>query len=208
MAERAGGVRKRFPQIRWLSERGLSRAADSVGRMLGHPVRLTLQEVQELPSSTLSVLTGGATLPMAGLQIRFHGDVAGWIFIVLPLPTVYRILQALTGTPAEPRALTEMERSAVQEVGNIVASSFASELGDLLGRRLIPSAPEFHLDNLPRLLRDMIASARALGPEVAVVQGHFDEPARGIEGRVFIAIEAGAFASVAYGAAGERGVSI
>ncbi|RPI08501.1 MAG: hypothetical protein EHM71_08250 [Zetaproteobacteria bacterium] len=207
MAERAGDVPRQLAQIRWWSERGLARAADSVGRMLGHPVRLILQEVQALSSSTLSVLAGGAALPTAGLQVRIHGDVAGWILILLPLTTVYRILQALMGTPTEPRALTEMERSAVQEVGNVVASSFVSELGDLLGRRLLPSAPEIRMDNFPRLVREMIASTHALGPEVVIVEGRFDEPARHIEGRLFVALEARGLEPVAYGAAGERGGS-
>jgi chemotaxis protein CheC len=145
---------------------------------------------------------------MAGLRIRIHGEGGGWILILLPLPTVYRLLQVLMGTSAEPRALTETERSAVQEVGNIVASSFLSELGDLLGRRFVPSTPEIHLDNIPRLVGDVLASVHALGSEVLVVYALLEEPGRHIEGRVFVVPEVSALEPVAHDVAGERGVSI
>ena len=208
MAEAAGGPRGSLARVRSLSERGLSRAADSLGRLLGYPVRLAVQEVRRLPSSTLLALAGDAGAgPAAGLRIRIRGEGAGWILILLPLPTVYRLLQALTGAPAQPRELTETERSAVQEVGNIVASSFLSEWGDLLGRRFVPSVPDVHLDNIPRLVRDVLASVHALGSEALVVYALLEEPARRIEGRVFIVPEVGALGPVAHGAAGERGVS-
>jgi len=209
VAEPTGGSRRSLANVRTLSERGLSRAAESLGRMLGHPVRLALQEVRRLPSSALLALAGDAAAgSMAGLQIRIHGEGGGWILILLPLPTVFRLLQALMGAPAEPRELTATERSAVQEVGNIVASSFLNELGDLLGRRFVPSVPEIHLDNIPRLVRDVLASVHALGLEVLVVYALLEEPARGIEGRVFVVPEVSALEPVAHGAAGERGVSI
>jgi chemotaxis protein CheC len=176
--------------------------------MLGYPVRLTLQEIRRLPSSAVSALAeatdSGATV---GLQIQIHGESAGWILIVLPLPTVYRVLQDLMGTPAEPRDLTGTERSAVQEVGNIVASSFLSELGDLLDRRLLPSVPAIHLDNIPRLVRDVLASAHIPGAEALVVHAILQGRERAIQGQVFVVADVSIFESTVRGAPGERGVS-
>ena len=108
------------------------------------------------------------------------------------------------GTPAEPRVLTETERSALQEVGNIVASSFLSELGDVLGRRLVPTAPEIQLDDIPRLVRDVIAGARAFGSDVLVVQGLLEDPERHIEGRVFVVPDLTTLEPTVHGASGER----
>lgn len=208
MAEPSEGARRSAAAVRALSERGLSRAAESLGRMLGHPVRLMLQEIRSLSASALSALADEADVgSTAALWVRIHGEGAGWILILLPLPTVYRLLQDLMGTPAESRDLSETERSAVQEVGNIVASSFLSELGDLLDRRFLPSVPAIHLDNIPRLVRDVVASARALGSEVLVVHAILEDRERGIQGRVFVVPDVSTFEPTVRGASGERGVS-
>ena len=209
VAEPGAGAHRGLARIRGLSERGLSRAAESLGRMLGHPVRFAGQEIRSLRSSALPALAdavGGDSL--AVLRIEIHGEGNGWILILLPFPTVYRLLQALMGIPAEPRDLTETERSAIQEVGNIVASSFLSELGDRLGRRFLPSAPEIHLDDVPRVVRGVLASVRDLGSDVLVLHAVLQDRERHIEGRIFVVPAVSALESVSRNAAGGQGVSI
>ena len=210
VAEPGASAHGDLARIRGLSERGLARAAESLGRMLGNPVRFAGQEIRSLRSSALPALAdavgGGGSL--AVLRIEIHGEGNGWILILLPFPTVYHLLQALMGIPAEPRDLTETERSAIQEVGNIVASSFLSELGDRLGRRLLPSAPEIQLDNVPRVVRGVLASVRDLGSDVLVVQAVLEDRERCIQGRIFVVPAFSAFEPVSRDAAGGQGVSI
>ena len=209
MAKPGAGAHEGLARIRRLSEHGLSRAAEALGRMLGHPVGFAVREIRSLRSSALPALAdaadGGAT---AALRIEIRGDGSGWILILLPFPTVYHLLQALMGIPAEPRDLTETERSAIQEVGNIVASSFLSELGDRLGRRLLPSAPEIQLDNVPRVVRGVLASVRDLGSDVLVVQAVLEDREGRIQGRIFVVPAFSAFEPVSRDAAGGQGVSI
>jgi chemotaxis protein CheC len=208
VVEPGAGGHGDLARIRGLGERGLDRAAASLGRMLGNPVRFTGQEIRSLRSSALPALAdavgGGA---VALLRIEIRGEGSGWILILLPLSTVYRLLQALMGIPADPRDLTETERSAIQEVGNIVASSFLSELGDRLGRRFLPSAPEIHLDNVPRVLRGVLASVRELGTDVVVVHAVLEDRERRIQGRIFVVPAVSALEPASRDAAGGQGVS-
>lgn len=209
VVEPCGAPRRSLTPLRALSERGLARAAASLGRMLGSPVRFTLREVHHLPSSALTALAEGLDSdPVAGLRIRMQGEGDGWILILLPLPSAYRILQRLTGTPAEPRDLTEIECSAVEEVGNIVASSFLSELGDVLGRRFFPSAPELHLDNTSRLVRDTLASLHTVGTEVLVVHALLEDAEGRIQGQLFVVPDVDTLQPVARGAVGELGACL
>lgn len=209
MAEPGAGAHGGLARIRRLSEHGLSRAAEALGRMLGHPVGFAILEIRSVRSSAVPALVDAVDAgAMAALRIEIRGDGSGWILILLPLPTVYQLLQALMGIPAEPRDLTETERSAIQEVGNIVASSFLSELGDRLGRRYLPSVPEIYLDNVPRLVRGVLASARDLGSEVLVVHALVEDRERHIQGRVFVVPATGALEPAGRGALGEQGVSI
>ena len=199
MTEPGAGVPGGLARIRELSERGLSRAAESLARLLGYPVRFSGPQIQRSRSSTVSDLAAAGSL--AALRIAIHGQGSGWILILLPLPTVYRFLQVLMGTPAEPRELTATERSAIQEVGNIVASSFLSELGDRVGRRFLPSAPECYLTGVPEAVRDALASVHRFGPDLLVVQAALEDGEGRIQGRIFIMPDVGAWEPVGRGAA-------
>ena len=81
------------------------------------------------------------------------------------MATALRMLEALLGR-AVPRAeFGELERSAIQEIGNILASSFLSELGEATGQRLIPSPPRLLLEDTERVMgevRRMAEEDRAL----------------------------------------------
>ena len=206
MAKRGGVLSPDLARVRALSDRSLSRAERSLGLMLGHPVRFAVREVHGVPSSALPSLAEDAEPDrLAGLRCRILGQGSGWILLLFPLPTIYRLLQLLMGTPANPRDLTAMERSAVREVGNLLASSFLSELGDLVGRRLMPSAPEIYFEQIPCVVRELLASLHALGAEVLVIQARLEDPEGGIQGRFFVVPEVGTLEPITPVAAEERG---
>jgi chemotaxis protein CheC len=207
MTERCGVLSRDLARVRALSDRSLSRAERSLGLMLGHPVRLAVREVHGVPSSALPGLVEDAARDrVAALLFRILGQGAGWILLLFPLPTIYRLLQLLMGTPAHPRDLTGMERSAVGEVGNLVASSFLSELGEAVGRRLMPSPPEIHFEQIPRVVRELLASLHALAAEAVVIQARLEDREGVIQGRFFVVPEVGTLEPIAPVAAGERGV--
>jgi chemotaxis protein CheC len=206
MAERGGVLTPDFARVRGLSDRSLSRAERSLGLMLGHSVRFAVREVHGVPSSALPSLAEDADWDrFAGLRFRILGQGSGWILLLFPLPTIYRLLQLLMGTPANPRDLTAMECSAVREVGNLLASSFLSELGDLVGRRLMPSPPELHFEQIPGVVRELLASLHPLGAEVVVIQARLEDAEGDIQGQFFVVPEVGALEPIARGAAEERG---
>jgi chemotaxis protein CheC len=193
-------------RFRALSEESLRRAAESLSGLLGHPVRLTVSSIGVVPVGALPGLTAEAVSgPMAGLRVRFSGDAAGQIVILFLLATVFRMLGSLVGGGAGLRSLSEMDRSAVQEVGNILASSFLSGLADLLGKRLMLAPPELHVEDLPALIPRVMAEFEGKGPEVLVVEAHFEDPGQRIEGRFYVLPEAASLNALLQAAPGDGG---
>jgi chemotaxis protein CheC len=174
-------------RLRLLSQRSLECAGDSLAAVLNHPVQLKVSSIGVVSVSDLHGLLGeGGEVRMAGLRFHITGEAAGQIVLLFPLPTIFRMLRVLLGVQEESRLLSEYERSAVQEVGNIVVSSFLSGLGDLVGKRLIPTPPELHLDGSHGLVRQVMANLKEQGSEVFVIQALFEDPERRIEGRFFV----------------------
>lgn len=174
-------------KLRILSEHSLERAAQSLTALLGHPVRLAVSGITTVSIDALPALLAAAdTGVMAGLRFQIAGETGGQIIILFPLRAILRMLRLLLGAREEPRSLSEDERSAVQEVGNILVSSFLSGLGDLLGKRLLPSPPEIHLNDQPGLTRQVMADLGEQGSEVLVVRALFEDPEQRIEGHFFV----------------------
>ena len=174
-------------KLRVLSEHSLGRAAQSLTALLGHPVRLAVSGISTVSTESLSRLLAVADAGvMAGLRFQIEGETGGQIIILFPLRTIFRMLRMLFGTREGSRSLSDQERSAVQEVGNILVSAFLSGLGDLLGKRLLPSPPEIHLDDLTALMRQVTEDLRRQGSEVLVVQALFEDPEQRIEGQFFV----------------------
>lgn len=193
MTEPTGATAGRLETIRAFGEDGLSRAAESLGRMLGCHLRLTVTAVCGPLSSALSgVADDVERRPVAVLRVRIDGDGRGWALILLPRSALYRVLQGLLGTSGEPHDLTEIDLSAVQEFGNVLVSSFLSELGDRFGRRFLPSPPALYLDDSRTPIRAVLAWAQALDSEVGVMHARLEAPERRIEGEVFVVLDVGA----------------
>ena len=115
---------------------GVRQAATALSQLIGIEVpRLQVLE----PGSLAGHLASGE---VAGLNLQIHGKVRGSILILLPLEDARHLLQLLLGeSPLSGAALTELEASALLEVGNILASACLNALGSLLDLTLLPSVP-------------------------------------------------------------------
>lgn len=193
-------------RFRAVSEESLRRAGESLSGLLAHPVRLTVSAISTVPVGALPDLTAEAVSgPMAGLLIRFSGEAAGQIVILFPLATVFRMLGVLLKGQVRLLSLSETERSAVQEVGNILASAFLSGLADLLGKRLMPSPPQLRVDDFPGLIQQVMADLEGEGSEVLVVEALFEDPGQRIEGRFYVLPEAASLNALLQAARGDGG---
>jgi chemotaxis protein CheC len=182
----------------------MRRASESLTGLLGHPVRMKATGIHSLPISALPALAAPSEAGlMVGLRLRISGEATGQMVILFPLPTILRMLRVLRGTPEEPRTLSDLERSAVQEVGNILASSFLSGLGNVLGRLLMPTPPELHLDDIPGLIQQVMIELEGQGPEIVVVRALFEDPEQKIEGRFFVLPEVAALETMLQSASAE-----
>jgi chemotaxis protein CheC len=190
MFEENPTAQARLKRIRFLGERGMRRASESLTGMLGYTIRLRVTGVTSMAASDLPSLADGALgEPAVALLVQIIGQGSGQILLLLPVPTVSRVLGVLVGRRVEPRAFTDLERSALQETGNVLASSFLSELGDLTERRLMHSVPRLVVEEVPRAIGELVRAVRAADPSALVVQGRLEDPAGQLRGQVFVVPE-------------------
>ena len=162
---------------------GMKQAADALSRLLGKgvsigaPCPLILdQAAGELPDAREAIC----------LHLQILGDLRGSIFILLREADAFGILELLLGPrQAAGLPLSELELSALQEVGNILASACLNALGATLGMTLFPSVPTL-LSAGAGIVPAQIMEEPAQGPPLLLIDTRFSIAGAPCDGRIFL----------------------
>lgn len=178
-----GGLRRAaLEDLSWV---GMGRAAMALSELMGERVSLTTAVHLLSPSDALHLLEGQHGLT-AGVFVRIAKGVEGGILVLLPEESLLTLLRLLVEKKVvRGDALAEEDRSVLREVGNILASSYLSALGDRLGRILLPSPPELYMDRATEGMEDLLKQM-LVQEMVLVVESHFTTGREGVQGRFLV----------------------
>lgn len=144
---------------------GASHAANSLADMTGAKVRIEVPDLESMPVEELLSEEGGENLAV-GSYVELHGDIEGFIMLLLDMDSALEVAAQVTGMEA--REFTAMEESVIQEVGNIMSAHLANTISDFLGMRIMPSPPSLAVDMGIALL-DAVMVEQAQKVEQALV---------------------------------------
>ena len=154
--------------LRELGNIGAAHAATTLSTMLSAQIEMTVPDLKILDVSRIHEFIGDD--PAAVVIFEIQCDIAGAGYIILQVPheSVIRLTNAMLGTNEEKRGLTEMDQSALLEVGNIMASAFLDATAGLLEIMMLPSPPELIID-MPLAAVETLLASQAAGSISEVV---------------------------------------
>lgn len=130
-----------------ISNIGVGHAATALSQLLGVGVDIRVPRVAVLEIADVPDQIGGADRPVVGMFLKMLGDARGNMLIVYPRESADRLVSILLNKePQKGAEYSEMALSALQEVGNILASAYLSALGTMLNISLICSTPSVSYD--------------------------------------------------------------
>ena len=132
--------------LRELFNIGAGNAATSLSQMLGgERVSVEVPDVKTVPVDALGDQLGNGTRVVCAVGFTISGGFDARLLLVFDERSAARLACVLLGRPqpedGEKVTFDGAARSALDETGNIVASSFVSGLGRLTQRRIMPSVP-------------------------------------------------------------------
>lgn len=144
---------------------GVRKAAEAISAMSASAVRLDVISAGVAPTARLSEVAGNPEDLVVGVYITVTGDVPGHALLVFPYESALALVDILMSKPVgATRRMDEMEESVIQEVGNIVTSSYLTALSDFYRCDMLPSPPSVAID-----------MAAAVIDSVLLNTGKFDE---------------------------------
>lgn len=160
--------------LREIGSMGTGNAATALSQMLGREVRITLPEVRIMGYNEAIEWIGGPEEITAGVLVKLSGQINGIMLSVQPLEFVNIVLDSTMGMTVEDyTALTDMENSALVEVGNIMISTFINALSGLAGMDVNLTVPAFTVDMQGAILAVPMAEYGGQSDYIMTIGGNF-----------------------------------
>lgn len=169
--------------LREVGNIGAGNAATALAKLLDKQVDMKVPLVKIVPFSEVAESLGGAEEVVVSVFLRVLGDCHGNMFFMLSVPSAKKMLSRLVGIETDdPESFTEMEMSALQEIGNIMVSSYLSSLGDLTRMSLIPTVPALAIDMTGTILSFGVMEYGQTGDKALLIYTRFLEDELDVEG--------------------------
>ncbi|MFZ5352057.1 MAG: chemotaxis protein CheC [Bacillota bacterium] len=165
---------------------GAGNAATALSKMISKKIDMDVPKVNILEFRSVPELLGGPEITVAGILFKVTGDITGSIMFLLDKISAKLLTTLLMGGMETGEELNEMEISALQEVGNILAGSYLSSLSALTGLSLNISVPSLAIDMAGAILSVPVILFGQVGDKVMLIETDFFEGSNHVRGNFFL----------------------
>ena len=159
---------------------GAGNAVTALSQMINAKVDMYVPQVKMLTFQQLANVIGGEETLVAGIMLSLEGDIEGSMLFMLGSEDAHRLVEQLLGMkPQADDTFSEMEMSALSEVGNIIAGSYLSALSALTGLTITASIPYTSIDMAGALLSLPAIEYGKIGDKVLLIETQFGEEVLG-----------------------------
>jgi chemotaxis protein CheC len=149
--------------LRELANIGSGTASTALSSMLGRSVDITVPSARVLPMADAVGAVGDPEADATGVVLGVVGDMGASVLLLFT-PQDAELMCGMLGVDAG----TEIGESALQEIGNIVGTSYINALAEMTGMALEPTPPGMASDMLGAIVQSVLAE-RAGATDVALL---------------------------------------
>ena len=116
---------------------------------------------------------GGEEQLMAGIYLGVEGDITGSIMFLLQKDSARHLVGKMMGMEMEGEEFSEIEQSALQEVGNIITGSYLNSLSAMTNLKIYPTIPSLAVDMAGAILSVPAIEFGTMGDSILLIQTQF-----------------------------------
>ncbi len=153
---------------------GAGNAMTALSQMLQCKVDMRVPQVRLLEFSEVGAIMGGEEQIMVGVFLGVEGDITGsMMFLVEQKSAKHLINKVMMGMAPEGDELSEMELSAMKEVGNIITGAYLNSLSGLTNLKIFPTPPALTVDMAGAILSVPAIEFGVMGDNILLIQSQF-----------------------------------
>ena len=146
-------------QLRELINIGVSHAGNTLSKMMGKRITISVPAVDVTSAETASEFVDHGEEITVAVLLRISGGIEGYVFMFFPRNAALHLLKVLSGkTIGDLRALDTFDRSMFQELGNVITGGMLQELSKFLHIEMMHSVPDVVIDMGGAMFNSITAS--------------------------------------------------
>ena len=152
---------------------GAGNAMTALSQMLNCKVDMKVPQVKLLDFNEVGAMMGGEEQVMVGVFLGVEGDITGSMMFLVEQNSAKHLLHKILGDMVQQDGFSEIEFSAMKEIGNIITGAYLNSLSMLTNLTIIPTPPSLTLDMAGAILSVPAIEFGTLGDKILLIQSQF-----------------------------------
>jgi len=172
--------------LREISSICAGNAATALSQLLNKKIEIDIPEIFFVPVEISPSIVGKDRL-VVGLVVKVLGDLPSIILFVFPQKDAFNLASLMTKKGSvNGGVITELERSALKEIGVILANAYLQALTAFIGWGLVPTVPEVIEDMATALVDYILIELSNVSKYALLIKSEFREKTTKITGHFFL----------------------
>ncbi len=134
---------------------GASHAATALSRMVNKNIKIGIPHVEVMPIEQIINCVKDQEI-VVGIYLKISHETPTYVLLLISKESAFSLAHLLLGEHVETvGSLTEMDKSALSEVGNVMMCAFFDSITELIGISMIPGPPALAYD-MPAAIMDFL----------------------------------------------------
>ena len=163
---------------------GVGNAIGALSQLIGKPVEMTVPVVKLLEFKDVGSILGGDDTMVFGILASLSGDINGMMMFLVKPDSARMFIKSMMGDLGgdSTEEFSEMDISALQEIGNILCSSYLGSMSTLLNKKVTPTPPMVALDMATAILSVPAIEFGKMSDSVLFIDTTFDTDGENLSG--------------------------
>lgn len=160
--------------LREIGNIGAGNATTALSQLINKRIDMGIPVVQVLEFRDLAEILGGAENAIVGILLGVEGEINGMMMFVLEQASAHSLVNILMARNLDKfEDFSEMDLSALKEIGNIIAGAYLSSLSSLTNLKIIASVPYMAIDMAGAILSVPAIEFGKVGDRALLIQTTF-----------------------------------
>lgn len=172
-----------FDVLREIGNIGAGNATTALSQMINSKIDMKVPKVELLDFKEVPDIVGGAESLVVGILLTLDGDIDGMMMFILEKKSAHHLVNLLMKKDISNfDEFSEMDLSALQEIGNIIAGAYLSSLSQMTNLTIVSSIPYMSIDMAGAILSVPAIEFGKIGDKALLIQSQFGEDAIEVNG--------------------------
>lgn len=164
-----------YDVLKELGNIGAGNATTALAQLINCRVDMKVPQVRLMDFQEVGTAMGGEEQIMAGIYLMVEGDITGSMMFLLEQDAAHHLVKKLMGMSEANTEFTEMEISALKEIGNIITGAYLNSLSTITNLKIFPSIPALAIDMAGAILSVPAIEFGAIGDKILLIQTQFTD---------------------------------